>query len=84
MQGVEAHGRWSYPSVFVLPDRVFIAHTYGVWEDEPDRAEPIVSSQKPGKKINQKLKVLPLRWFYGGKEPAPNPQLKSPFEPATP
>jgi hypothetical protein len=84
VQAVEAHGRWSYPSVFVLKDRVIIAHTYGVFEADPDKAQLVVSSQKPGKKINQKQKVLPLKWFYGGKEPAPNPQLKTGDEPAKP
>lgn len=58
-----------------MRDRVLIAHTYGVFEEDPHNAQLVVSSQKPGKKVNQKLKVLPLKWFYGGKEPAPNPQL---------
>ena len=40
----------------------------------PTRAELILSSQKEGG-FNQKLKVLPLTWFYGGKEPADNPVL---------
>jgi len=34
--------------------------------------------------INQKLKVLPLTWFYGGKEPADNPFLPRAHEPASP
>ena len=61
------HGRWSYPSVFAMKDRVLIAHTYSVYEQHPTRAELILSSRKPGG-FNQKLKVLPLTWFYGGKE----------------
>ena len=78
-----AHGRWSYPSVFVMKDRVLIAHTYSVYEQDPVKAQLVNSSQKPGG-FNQKLKVLPLKWFYGGKEPAPNPFLKEAFEPAKP
>lgn len=81
---VEAHGRWSYPSVFVMKDRVFICHTYGVYEEDPVNAQLVISSQKPGKKVNQKMKVLPLTWFYGGKQPAPNPQLKEAPGPAKP
>ena len=34
--------------------------------------------------INQKLKVLPLTWFYGGKELADNPFLPRAHEPASP
>jgi hypothetical protein len=33
---------------------------------------------------NQKQKVLPLSWFYGGKEPADSPFLKRTQEPAQP
>ena len=33
----ETHGRWSYPSVLVLKDRVLIAHTYSMYEDHPNR-----------------------------------------------
>jgi len=77
------HGRWSYPSVFVMEDRVLIAHTYSVYEEHPTRAELILSSRKKGG-FNQKLKVLPLSWFYGGKEPADNPFLPRVDEPAKP
>jgi hypothetical protein len=77
------HGRWSYPSVFVMKDRVLIAHTYSVYEQHPTRAELILSSQKEGG-FNQKLKVLPLSWFYGGKEPVDNPILPRAHEPAKP
>jgi hypothetical protein len=84
VQSVEAHGRWAYPSVFVMKDRVLVAYTYGWFEKVPDKAQLVVSSQKPGKKINQKQVVLPLKWFYGGKEPAPNPQLKEIEGPAKP
>ncbi len=84
VQSVEAHGRWAYPSVFVMKDRVIVAYTYGAYEEVPDQAQLVVSSQKPGKKINQKQKVLPLTWFYGGKQPAPNPQFKNTGAPAKP
>jgi hypothetical protein len=77
------HGRWSYPSVLVMKDRVLIAHSYSVYEEHPTRAELILSSRKEGG-FNQKLKVLPLSWFYGGKEPADNPFLPRAQEPATP
>ena len=77
------HARWSYPSVFVMKDRVLIAHTYSVYEPDPAKAQLVLSSRKPGG-FNQKLKVLPLKWFYGGKEPAPNPFLKEAYEPAKP
>ena len=77
------HGRWSYPSVYVMEDRVLIAHTYSVYEEHPTRAELILSSRKEGG-FNQKLKVLPLTWFYGGKEPADNPFLPRAYEPARP
>ncbi len=39
---------------------------------------------KPAGYPIQKLKVLPLTWFYGGKEPADNPFLPRAHEPATP
>ena len=79
----DRHVRWSNPSVFVMKDRVLIAHTYSIYEEHPTRAEMIYSSQKEGG-FNQKLKVLPLNWFYGGKEPADNPFLPRAHEPAQP
>ncbi len=81
--GVDFHGRWSYPSVFVMQDRVLIAHTYAVFEEHPTRAELTYGSG--GKtSFNQKLKVLPLKWFYGGKEPCDSPWLRKTEEPAKP
>lgn len=77
------HGRWSYPSVFVMKDRVLITHTYSYYEEHPTRAEMILSSQKEGG-FNQKLKVLPLTWFYGGKEPADNPVLARIYDQGNP
>jgi len=83
VQGADFHGRWSYPSVFVMKDRVLIAHTYSVYEEHPTRAELVLSSRKEGG-FNQKLKVLPLSWFYGGKEPADSPILPRAHDPASP
>ena len=83
IRGAEVFGRWSYPSVLVLKDRVLIAHTYTIYEDHPTRAVMEMSSRKEGT-FNQKLKVLPLPWFYGGKEPADNPFLPRDYEPAQP
>ena len=51
-------GRWSYPSVLVLEDRVLVAHTYSIY-DNPKKF--------PGG--HSRLKVLPLSWFYGGADP---------------
>ena len=62
---------------------MLIAHTYSVYEEHPDRAELILSSKEEGG-FNQKLKVLPLTWFYGGKDPADNPFLAQAYEPARP
>ncbi len=53
------YGRWSYPSVLVVRDRVLISHTYS-WHD------------KTGEQVNaggSRLKVLPTSWFYGGQDP---------------
>lgn len=76
-------GRWSYPSVLVLKDRVLIAHTYSTWEEHPTRA---VMERKGPEGSDQKLKVLPLKWFYGGKEPADNSNLLrfQQYQPAKP
>ena len=81
----DEHGRWCYPSVFVMKDRVLVTHTYSGYEDHPTKAQLIRRRKdKDGEPINQKLKVLPLKWFYGGKEPANNPFLKEAYEPAKP
>ncbi len=81
---VGAHGRWAYPSAIALEDRVIIAHTYSAYEEHPTDGQLILSSQKGEGSINQKRKVLPLSWFYGGKEPADNPFLPRAHEPAQP
>jgi len=81
--GAEVHGRWSYPSVLVMEDRVLVTHTYTSYEDHPTKAQLCTDTRRLGAN-NQKLKVLPLKWFYGGKEPADNPFLKQAYEPAKP
>jgi hypothetical protein len=80
IDAVEAFGRWSYPSVLVMPDRVLVAHTYSTYEDDPVKAQQVLKRED----FNQKLKVLPLKWFYGGKEPAANPWLREAHLPARP
>ena len=61
------YGRWSYPSVLVLDDRVLISHTYSRYDETGTVAKDGVTS---------KLKVLPISWFYGGAGPgAENPVL---------
>lgn len=52
-------GRWSYPSVYVMNDRVLISHTYQRYE----------GSQLLKDGGNSRLKVLPIEWFYGGEVP---------------
>ena len=81
--GSAVHGRWSYPSIFAMKDRVLIAHTFSIYEDHPTEARLVLSREKPGG-FNQKLKVLPINWFYGGKEPADNPYLPKAFEQGKP
>ncbi len=79
---VDFHGRWSYPSMLVMKDRVLVAHTYSHYEEHPTEARLVSSKDTLG--FNQKLKVLPLNWFYGGKEPADNPFLPRAHDPASP
>lgn len=74
IETADAHGRWSYPSVFVMKDRVIIAHTYTLYKPHPTNAA-LVSKGGKGTDWNQKMKVLPLKWFYGGMTPAENPYL---------
>ena len=78
---VEEHTRWSYPSVLVMKDRVIIAHTHSRFEPHPTSAH--LERVGVGEN-NQKQKVLPLKWFYGGLEPADNPYLKEAYQPAKP
>ena len=66
-----------------MKDRVLIAYTYCSYKDHPTRGELIYSLDQENA-FSQKLKVLPLTWFYGGKEPADNPFLPRAYEPAQP
>lgn len=83
LQTAESHGRWSYRSACGLEDRVLIAQTHSEYEDHPTRAEMALSSRREGGS-NQKRKVLPLTWFYGGREPADNPFPERAHDPARP
>ena len=70
------YGRWSYPSVLVLKDRVLISHSYS-------RRDANGELIKDG--VNSKMKVLPISWFYGGKDPhSENPTLNKLTEAAKP
>ena len=69
----EGYGRWSYPSAFVHHDRVLIAHTHSTY----DKQAKVVAGSR--------LKVLPIKWFYGGTDPeADNPNVWNAFQPAKP
>ena len=77
------------PSILVMKDRVLIAYPYSKYVEHPTKAqlvpsEDMLTDLASGKPICQKLKILPLKWFYGGKEPADNPFLKTAYEPAKP
>jgi len=65
-------GRWSYPSVLVDDDRVLVSHSFTETVPDPERAEMLRTGPDG---TNSKLKVLPISWFYGGREPADNPSL---------
>ena len=77
IENADSHARWSYPSVFVMKDRVIIAHTYTFYKPHPTDAT-IISDSGKGRDWNQKMKVLPLNWFYGGLNPADNPMFRLP------
>ena len=60
----EGYGMWSYPSVFVAEDRVLIHYNYFPCDSTGQRT------------TGQRMKVLPLSWFYGGQDPeSENPTL---------
>ena len=60
----QGYGMWSYPSVHVAEDRVLVNYNYF----------PLDSAGQPSR--GQRLKVLPLSWFYGGQDAtAENPTL---------
>ena len=72
----EGIGRWSYPSASVLDDRILISHTKTIIDDQGRSIQPGGSSH---------LKVLPLRWAYGGSDPeTPTPGLEKVSIPPTP
>lgn len=62
------YGIFDYPSVLVLKDRVIVAYNYRRYEEHPTRAELVLTGY-------EKIKVMPMSWFYGGKEPSDNPFL---------
>ena len=71
-----AFGSWTYPSVLVLDDRVIISHRYFDYREDPEKSQLNKSNPKDDSAgFIQVQKVLPLSWFYGGKEPADNPTL---------
>ena len=80
----EIHTRHSYPSVWVGSDRVIVAHSYhGLFKPHPTEAK-LVSDGTGVPGCGQQRKILPLKWFYGGKQPADNPFLKEAYAPAKP
>ena len=76
-------GIWSYPSVLAMEDRVLIGYGYATLHEHPTKAQITRSSQIEGG-YRSKIKVLPMTWFYGGKEPADNPFLENPNAPNSP
>ena len=82
---VDSPVRWrgSYPAVLVLKDRVLVAHTSMSFEEHATEAT-LVHPKRVAGASNQLLKVLPLTWFYGGKQPADNPFLPRAYDPAKP
>ena len=86
----DVHGRWMYPAALVMTDRVLVSYgCHGYYHDHPTRAELVRDgtgeiSDETGGPMGQRRKVLPLNWFYGGKEPADNPFLRAAYEPARP
>ena len=62
--------RITYPRVNVMGDRVFVQYGCSRYSQHETRAEYAVEK-------GQRLKILPLTWFYGGKQPADNPNLPS-------
>ncbi len=59
----ENYGRFAYPSVLALKDRVLISHTHGSWRKD------LAIATDEEKAFNAIIKVLPLNWFYGGATP---------------
>ena len=61
-------GRFSYPTMLALEDRVLITHGYS-WHDKH-------GDQHAG----PKLKVLPLSWFYDGQDPTADSAILTKIE----
>ena len=84
---LQEHTRFSYPSVGVLKDRVIVSYNgSGEFEEDPVEAKLVsrgIGGKDPetGQYMGKRLKILPLKWFYGGKEPADNPYVKARYEP---
>ena len=65
-----------------MRDRVLVAYPYAKYGEHPTRAQMVRHAdghgyvdEPTGKLVCQKLKILPFKWFYGGKEPADSPFL---------
>ena len=82
--------RVCYPSVFVAKEHVIVAHSFagGLKEDahraQLQRAATGEVDPETGEPLTRRCRILPFKWFYGGKEPADNPFLKEAYEPAKP
>ena len=68
------YARFAYPSVFVIKDRVLVGYGFVTLEEHPTRAQ-LIRSTRDESAHRSKIKVLPLTWFYGGKEPADSLEL---------
>ncbi len=69
----DEYGVWTYPSALVLKDRVIISHRYYYYSEHETRAELLKNGERDG--WIEKVKVLPMSWLYGGKEPADSPRI---------
>ena len=58
---LHGYGRFTYPSVLIWRDRVLISYMYRI-HDEHGRPGP-------DRQHASRMKVLPLKWFYGGTDP---------------
>ena len=54
----EGYGMWSYPTVHVADDRVLVS--YNNYLPDPNTGKTI---------RGYRMKVLPISWFYGGRDP---------------
>lgn len=79
-----------YPSVFVAKEHVIVAYSFAGRITEHEtlaqlyRAGTGEVDPETGRAMNQRRRILPFKWFYGGKEPADNPFLRAAYEPAKP